>query len=313
MNKENIFVTLCIIVVVTSLTLFSIGDINPASKVKFVPGDTSLYNSNPELYAIINDQGIEFSRESELLAGDQLPETYTSDITAQDNFMVTDWSEEELAAQTLPETSAYDVSTAMPYKHFGIDFPLKPRDYYWGKWLNAKAGAGEINKIPELVPGNRINLIRNGYLTLSPAAGYVRPTNGYYYGSGLCWSTSVLGGFMDAANWHFTRTWGIPLFTFNTYDRAPHPSYYETYKNSNNGYGYTVIKIGSGGRDYSFNINPEVGKIRALGGLKIKIVLNWTNKFPGASHGESIGAYLLSNKNLQPPYIITDSPAESPQ
>lgn len=218
-----------------------------------------------------------------------------------DNFAVTDYTEAELAALPVNEpevTADYNISN-LTYHYYDFDLPLRKKDYYWGKWLNGKAGASEINNVPVLRPGNTISLIRDGYITLNGSRGYVRPKNGYYYGSGLCWSISAIGGMMDAANWHFIRNWGIPLFIFGPRDRAPHPSYYETYKPSNNGRGYTVIKAKSGGQDYTFTVNPEINRIRALQGFEVKIVMTWSNTYPGATNGENIGAYILTNKNLE--------------
>ncbi|KXK26015.1 MAG: hypothetical protein TR69_WS6001001308 [candidate division WS6 bacterium OLB20] len=181
-----------------------------------------------------------------------------------------------------------------------VNLPLYKQDYYWGKYLNGAAGAKELNKMPVLRPGDRISVIRDGYLTLSPKSGYVRPTNGYYYGSGLCWSTSALGQMMDYANTEFRKKFGIDLFVFSGRDRAPHGTWYKSYEHSNRGYGYTVIKISSGGgQDYSFTVNPAISSLPNMNDFKLKIVMTYRTDFPGAYFGQSIGGYIMTNKDLR--------------
>lgn len=186
------------------------------------------------------------------------------------------------------------------YEFGKVDLPLYPEDYYWGKFENGSAGARELNRIPVLRPGDRIRAIGNGYLTLSPSSGYVRPTNGYYYGSGLCWSTSALGQMMDKANVEFREKYGMDLFVFSGGDRAPHPHWYRSYQHSNRGYGYTVIKISSGGgQDYSFTVNPAIASLPDMDDFKVEIVMTSTTEYPGAYNGQSIGSYVRSNKDVR--------------
>lgn len=188
---------------------------------------------------------------------------------------------------------------AFKFKNTVVKLPLVKKDYYYGKYTNGKAGAVEINRVPVLKPSDNVGLIRDGYLTLSPRSGYVKPPGGYYYGSGLCWAVSALGQLMDEANKEFQAKYGIPLFVFSGRDRAPHPSYYSTYNNSNGGRGYTVIKIGrNGGQDYRFTINPKLASRSQFKDMRLKIVMTYTNTSTKGMFGQQIGAVLYSNKDF---------------
>jgi len=177
--------------------------------------------------------------------------------------------------------------------------PLYPQDYYAGKYINAKAGVNQLNLIPILNPGDNIGLIRDGYINLR-GPGYIRPPNGYRYGSGLCWSTSAIGALMDKANMDFQDKFGLSLFVFAPGDRGPHSDYYQTYQNANNGRGYTVLQLSSGAplQDYRFTINPELNNRKDLADIKIKIVMVASEDHEWGTYGQSIGGYILSNKKF---------------
>jgi len=187
---------------------------------------------------------------------------------------------------------------SLAYRPVSFNLPLVSRDYYYGKYINGKAGAQELNNLPILKPGSHISLIRNNYLVIGAGRGYIQPPNGYYYGSGLCWSVSAFGGLMDQANIKFQQKYGMPLFIFNPGDRSPHSEFYQTYLPSNNGRGYTVVKLGTGGVDYTFTVNPNIANIAGMSDLQVKIVMSWQTNNPNAYAGEAIGAYLLSNKSF---------------
>lgn len=220
----------------------------------------------------------------------------------KDRFSVTEFSIFEIdeqysdSGQVLGETTIPDHLT---FKGVEVDYPLTPEDYYYGKYENGKAGADEINKVPVLRPGDRVRLIRDGYITLYRGNGYVMPGKGYYYGSGLCWSISVVGGMMDDANSEFQTKWGIPLFVFQPGDKAGHGKTYSTYEASNNAHGYSVIKLRyGGGQDYSFTVNPEIENIPELKDLELKLVMTSTDVHETASYGQSIGGHILTNKDV---------------
>lgn len=187
----------------------------------------------------------------------------------------------------------------LTYERYFVELPLYAEDYYYGKYVNAKAATSEINSIPVLVPGDRIAVIGGGYLTLDKSKGYLQPGSKYYYASGVCWSISTLGMLMDEANKDFIEKHGIPLFIFENGDRIPHEHAYRTYTPSNNGYGYSVTKLKVGESfDYKFTVNPKIENIPELSGLEIKIVMNARDSHRTAYNGESIDAYILSNKKF---------------
>ena len=189
--------------------------------------------------------------------------------------------------------------TEINYKIAELDLPLIQKDYYQGKYENGAAGAKELNNIQTLEPGDRISIIGNGFITLNPKQGYVQPQNGYYYGSGLCWSVSAFGGAMDEANKVFRAEYGIDLFTFGYGGRYGHSHTYQTYNPSNHGYGYSIIKVssGKGQVDYTFSINPQIKNIAGLEDAKFRIELQSTDKHPTAYKGQSIKGVVYSNIN----------------
>jgi|SRR3990167_4048272 len=191
------------------------------------------------------------------------------------------------------------VDADMIYTNNFIETPLYPQDYYYRKYENAVAGAKGINKVPILGPGSRISLIRQMYINVKSWNGYVQPP-GFYFGSGLCWSTSTLGYLMDDANKNFRNKYGVPLFVFRGGDRAPHGDWYQTYENSNGGWGYTVLQISAGNpaQDYGFTVNPDLKNIPELADIKIKLVMVGTTSHATGSHGQSLGAYIISNKKF---------------
>jgi hypothetical protein len=177
-----------------------------------------------------------------------------------------------------------------------IELPLVSYDYYYGKHINAAAAANEINYIGILEPGDRIRVISDGYVTFSGSRGYISPGSGFMYASGVCWASSTLGTLMDEANRVFNRKYDMPLFIFYYGDRSPHPHYYSTYRNSNYGYGYAVVRHPGGSTaDYKFTVNPELKNIPKFENLKIKIVMVARTDNPDAFLGQSIGGYLKSN------------------
>lgn len=191
-------------------------------------------------------------------------------------------------------TPAVDVD--MTFKNSFSEQPLVEKDYYQGKYENAAAGVNGLNRMPILRPGDSIGVVREMYINIRGRNGYVRPSNGFYYGSGVCWSTSTLGFLMDNANDDFNEKYGIDLFVFRGYDRAPHGTYYETY----GGYGYTILQAAEGVpvQDYKFTVNPEISSIPELSDLKLKVVMLASNEHETAAYGQSIAGYILSNKDF---------------
>ena len=184
----------------------------------------------------------------------------------------------------------------LKYRKFLVELPLVSYDYYYGKFINASSAVNEINQVQILRPGDRVQLINDGYLTMSSSRGYVNPGSGFYYASGVCWSTSDLGTLMDEANKAFQHKYDKPLFTFYDGDRVPHSKSYSTYKHSNYGRGYTVVRMPSGwNTDYKFNINPSLKDDPNFKDLKIEIVMVAREDNENAFWGQSIGAYLMSN------------------
>jgi len=185
------------------------------------------------------------------------------------------------------------------YKLLVYNQPLTREDYYWGKHINATAGGNEISRMRVLKPGDKISLIGSGYITLGRNKGYVAPGRGYYYGSGLCWSVSTLGGMMDQANAKFKKKYGINLFIYQGGWRRGHSHRYSTYMTSNNGWGYTVAKIGGrGSPDYSFQVNPQINNIPSLRGVHILLRVSGVGGMKGAYKGQGMVAALYSDKKM---------------
>jgi hypothetical protein len=195
------------------------------------------------------------------------------------------------------DLSKIELESDMIYKNSFTEQPLFWPDYYYRKYENAVAGANGLNKMPILLPGKSIGVIKDRYIDVKIHNGYVQPP-GYYFASGLCWSTSALGAMMDQANTEFKAKYGVPLFTFRPGDRAPHTDWYRTYLNSNNGRGYTVLQMSSGVpvQDYRFTVNPELKNVPELADIKIKIVMLYSREHETAAAGQSIGGYIISNK-----------------
>lgn len=304
MDRDKLFVCLSAAIVIISLLALEITGINPISSQQYIPGSNGTVYSS-DLSGLIQQGAGALGFQTEVDSSNTLPDTFASEMTDMDNFPVTDQTEAQLQSVTPLSANDYSEASAFPFKYYELNFPLKPVDYYWGKWENAKAGAGELNRMPDLGPGDRIQVINKGFITMSPARGYIRPQNGYYFASGVCWATSTLGGFMDKANWYFMQKWHIQLFTYNRGDRVGHPHNYPTYADANGGYGYTIFKSGNrGAPDYGFNINPALKNNPYLKNLRVKIVMTWSNSFPDASHGQNIGAYLLTNISLDGGFTI---------
>lgn len=237
----------------------------------------------------------------------QVKEEITSETGVQapnDNFPVAEYASNKIDYVEVEDfeftygrvdPSSIQVDPDMTYKNSFTELPLYFQDYYYRKYENAMAGVNGLNKMPILKPGDNVGVIRDKYINVKAYNGFVQPP-GYYFGSGLCWSTTTLGIMMDNANKDFQAKYGIPLFTFKSGDRAPHSTYYKTY----HGYGYTVLQISTGvaAQDYRFTINPAIKNKPELADLKIKIVLVGTRDHDWGAYGQSVGAYILSNKDF---------------
>lgn len=193
------------------------------------------------------------------------------------------------------DMSQIKVDPDMIYNNSFTELPLFDVDYYWGKYLNARAGATQLNYMPILTPGNSIGIIRDKFINVRQ--GYTQPPH-YYYGSGLCWASSTLGALQDKANVDFRAKYGIDLFTFNPGDRTGHGGIYLTYTNNHHGYTIYQLGYGSGAPDYRFTINPALKNIEGLSDIKIKIVLLYSDTYPTASHDEALAGYIISNKEF---------------
>lgn len=195
------------------------------------------------------------------------------------------------------ELSFPQLDSDMVYVNSFVELPLFEKDYYWGKYQNAKAGAESINKLPILKTGDNFSLIADKIINIKSYNGFIQPQYGYYFASGVCWSTTTLGYLMDQANHDFYTKYGIDLFIFDSDDRSPHSSFYQTYANANSGYGYAIMQRSEGVAilDYSFTVNPQLANIPEFSDLKIKIVILSTEDHLTADHGQSIAAYLVSN------------------
>lgn len=200
-----------------------------------------------------------------------------------------------------------DISQSFPienenleYVNTFVELPLLEENYYWGKYENAKAGVNSLNKISILKPGDKKSLITDNIINIEKENGYIQPQYGYYFGSGLCWSTSALGYLMDKANIEFNQKYGVDLFVFKSGDRSPHSSYYKTYQLANNGYGYSILQASERVPvlEYTFTINPELADIEELKDLELKIVMLATDNYSNSSHGQSIAGYIASNKDF---------------
>lgn len=183
------------------------------------------------------------------------------------------------------------------YKKHLVELPLFAGDHYYGKHINAAAATRELNRIPILEPGDHVEVINQGYLTMHSSMGYVRPPYaGFLYASGVCWSTSTLGTLMDEVNKEFALEYGEPLFVFSAYDRLPHNHAYTTYKDSNYGFGYTVVKsVWGGGTDYKFTVNPKLSEFPQFKNLRLKIVMSASEDHENAYLGHSIEAHIRTN------------------
>jgi len=234
---------------------------------------------------------------SNIARDNDIEETYIGSAAYKDKFPVLiDYEENERLYADADLVLGKTIDPDLIYQKLLIELPLVREDYYWGKHINATAGINEINQIKILYPGDRIRIIRDGYLTMSSKRGYVNPGGGIMYASGVCWSTSALGTLMDEANKVFTHKYQLPLFVFNRGDRAPHPTRYATYAPSNHGLGYSVVKRAGGScSDYSFTVNPALKDHPILKDIKINIVMTSSQSHDSAFKGQSIGGYLQTN------------------
>ena len=215
-----------------------------------------------------------------------------SEVSAEDTIVYEPEDENKSALLEIPSPLEF---TYPIYKYTEVELPLVQNDYYWGKYVNASVAASEVNTIGELAPGDNRSLLNDGIITLEEDAGYIKPASGYYFASGVCWTSTTLGYLMDEANAKFIAEYNMPLFVFSTNDRLPHKVTYPTYKNVNSGYGYSITKNGDYYFDYIFQINPALANDPVLKDLRAKIVMTPKNDNPAGFNNESIGAYLLTN------------------
>jgi len=192
------------------------------------------------------------------------------------------------------DLSMISLDSDMIYHDAYIALPLYDSDYYWGKYLDAMAGAKQLNYMPILAPGNHMAIIGDGYINIRPLYGYVQPPH-YYFGSGVCWSSSTLGAMLDKANSQFKSKYGIDLVIYGSGDRSPHGGFYMTYTNNHHGY---TIYAGNPTTDYRFRVNPAIANLDGMSDFKMKVVMLYTDNYPGASHGEALAAYIISNKEF---------------
>lgn len=228
---------------------------------------------------------------------------YEDDTALKDNFQVTALTsvvELNGTKEIDPVTSKYEPQNTqadpdMTFQFAATEMPLYSEDYYYRKYENAAAGAIGINNIPVLKAGSRIGVIKDKFISIRTYRGFVQPP-GYFFGSGVCWSTSLLGTMMDNANKKFKEKYNLDLFVYNSRDRDPHPDSYRTY----GGRGWTIMQATEGVpiQDYAFTVNPEISNNPEIADLKLKIVMIATDKHETASHGQSLAAYLLTNKEI---------------
>ena len=210
-------------------------------------------------------------------------------------------------ATTNPQPQILGNNSGLEYLYATVNLPLTTADYYGGKYTNAKAGAGELNTIPVLKPGDKISIIRDGYLTLNWKQGYVEAAGPYVFASGVCWTTTALGGIIDKANAKFKEKYGMPMFVFDYGDRSGHGHTYTTYSSVNGGYGYSIYRSTAKTVDFTFRLNPEISKIPQLANLEVKLAFSATDSASNAFAGQSIGAQLYTNlEYLSDRYQETD-------
>lgn len=197
-----------------------------------------------------------------------------------------------------PTVLGVNTDAAITHQYAFVDSPLQPKDYYGGKYTNAKAGANEINSMPVLRVGERHSLLRSRIITLKGSKGYVQ-SDLEYFASGVCWTVSVFGYLMDVANTQFRQKYGIDMFVFPQ-GRSPHGKKYDTYRFINGGRGYTIFNSPDPKRhvDYTFGLNPQITEIEQLKDLQVKIVMTATSSSGKAYRGQSIGGYVLTNKDF---------------
>jgi len=215
------------------------------------------------------------------------------------NSVLTEKDEKEIEEVSIKEDKTKNdkvIKKELIYKKSFTEVPLASGDYYYGKYINASIAATELSEMPILKPGDRISIIGDNYLTFDKSKGYIKPSANIYYASGVCWTATTLGAFMDQANIEFTNKYGVPLFTFEQWDRYAHKNRYATYAGINYGYGYAVSKPPSGKVfDYKFTVNPEISNIDELKDLEIRIVMEGREDSPTGYRGQVIDGYILSN------------------
>ena len=229
-----------------------------------------------------NEVGIEARQDNFAVALD----TFDSEINYEEK-------EEYELVYEVPDFSNLDAD--MVYRNAFSEEPLFPQDYYYRKFENAVAGVNGVNKMPIIKAGDSYGVIRDKFINIKTWNGYVQPP-GYYFASGVCWTSSMLGFLQDNSNKLFREKYGVDLFVFGRGDRGPHPDYYRTY----NGRGYTIMQLHEGVplQDYRFTVNPALKNMPELADIKMKIVMFASTVHPTASHGQSLGGYILSNKEF---------------
>ncbi|MFQ5493398.1 MAG: hypothetical protein ACE5DX_04535 [Candidatus Dojkabacteria bacterium] len=259
---------------------------------------------SPQLKAIAAVSGIRRHPDSQATGVPVQADTQIAEVTAQkDNFQVVlgqvdtsfDYEQMEDFEFVYGKGEQTQVDADMIYNNSFSELPLIEEDYYYRKYENAAAGVAGINKTPIMRPGDSIGVIADRFINIKTYNGYVQPP-GYYFASGVCWTSSTLGFMMDNANWHFKKRFGVNLFVFGSRDRAPHPDSYETY----HGHGDTIMQITEGNplQDFRFTINPRLKTMPEVANIKIKVMMLATDEHETASHGQSIGAYIISNKKF---------------
>ncbi|MCA9383043.1 hypothetical protein KC909_01635 [Candidatus Dojkabacteria bacterium] len=193
-----------------------------------------------------------------------------------------------------------ELHSDMVYVNSFTELPLYYQDYYWGKYENAAAGADGLNRMPILNAGDEIGVVTDKYINIKSYNGYIQPAYGYYFASGVCWSTTTLGTLMNNANADFQAKYGMDLFVFEYGDRSPHSDWYQTYQPANNGYGYSVYQISEGvpGLEYRFKVNPEIANVPELADLEVKVVMMYSDTHDTAAYGQSIAGFIASNKEF---------------
>lgn len=222
----------------------------------------------------------------------------TSQRSVGDSDLAVTEEPDDTEFRPLPAVLGVQTDATISNQYLSTENPLQPSDYYGGKYTNAKAAANELNTMPALKVGDKYSVLGSKIITIKSNKGYVR-SDYEYFGSGVCWTVSVFGYLMDRANVEFRKKYGVDMFVFPA-GRSPHGHTYDTYRYINGGRGYTIFNSPDPKRrtDYTFQLNPKIAEIEQLSDLQVKIVMTATSSNPKAYRGQSIGGYILTNKNF---------------